>query len=189
MRSALRVACIGTALALLGPHAGAMAQQLNLPCDSFVKNDDGTWSALRSVPIRGVGESLTVREGSVLRPGAAIRGVDLASILDQQCPAMPESSGPATLQAPAAPPRVTLGSFVNAGGVVDTQRLSCAELADASADEAQLFLAWYSGWYVGTAKKRGLNLAHTQTAIQTVVTYCRANRDKKLAQVLELMLK
>jgi len=189
MRSSLRMACIGIGLGLLGPHPGASAQQLNLPCDSFVKNDDGTWSALRSVPIRGVGESLTVREGSVLRPGAAIRGVDLAGILDQQCPATPEPSGPASLQPPAPPPRVTLGSFVNAGGVIDTQRLTCADLADASAEEAQLFLMWYSGWYAGTAKKRGLDLARTQTAVQTVMTYCKSNRDKKLVQVLELMLK
>ncbi len=181
---------VALALGVLGPLAGAMAQQLGLPCDSFVKNDDGSWSALRSVPIHGVGESFTVREGSVLRPGAAIRGVDLAGMLDERCPATPEPPpGAAVAPAPAAPPRVTLGSFANASGVVETQRLSCAEIADASPQEARLFLAWYSGWYGGAAKRRGVNLARTQEAIQAVMQYCAANRDKKIVQVMDLMLK
>jgi hypothetical protein len=178
------------AVGILCARADALAQQLSVPCDSFVKNDDGSWSALRSVPIHGVGESFTVREGSVLRPGAAIRGVDLAGVLDERCPATPEPPpGPAALQPPAPPPRVTLGSLVNASGVLDARRLSCAELADASPDEAQLFLAWYSGWYAGTAKKRGLNPARTQNAIQGVMDYCKRNRDKRIVQVMELMLK
>jgi hypothetical protein len=182
-------AFIGMVLAALAPSGGALAQ-LSVPCDSFVKNDDGSWSALRSVPIHGVGESFTVREGSVLRPGAAIRGVDLASILDERCPATPEPPpGPTTARPVAPPPRVTLGSFVNASGVVDAQRLTCAEIADASAEEAQLFLTWYSGWYAGTAKRRGLNPARTLNTIQGVMDYCRGNRDKKIVQVMELMLK
>lgn len=188
MGNRARAACIGMTIGVLGPNA-APAQQLSVPCDSFVKNDDGSWSALRSVPIRGVGESFTVREGSVLRPGAAIRGVDLASILDERCPATPEPPPGPAAQEPPARPRVTLGSLVNGGGVVEAQRLRCAELADASPDEAQFFLAWYSGWYAGAAKKRGLNPARTLDAIQGVRDYCKANRDKKIVQVMELMLK
>jgi hypothetical protein len=186
-----KAALIGMVLVALGPSTGALAQ-LSVPCDSFVKNDDGSWSALRSVPIHGVGESFTVREGSVLRPGAAIRGVDLASILDERCPATPEPpTGPATAQpaAPPAPPRVTLGSFANASGVIEAQRLTCGEIADASAQEAQLFLAWHSGWYSGSAKRRGMNLAHTLDAVRTVLLYCQANRSKSITQVMDLMLK
>ena len=121
---------------------------------------------------------------------AAIRGVDLASILDEHCPATPEPPpGPAALQPPAPPPRVKLGSLVNASGMIEAQRLSCAELADAAPDEARMFLAWYSGWYAGAAKKRGLNPTQTLNAIQGVMDFCRANRDKKIVQVMELMLK
>jgi hypothetical protein len=182
-------AFIGMVLAALAPSGDALAQ-LSVPCDSFVKNDDGSWSALRSVPIHGVGESFTVREGSVLRPGAAIRGVDLASILDERCPATPEPPpGPTTARPVAPPPRVTLGSFANASGAVDAQRLTCAEIADASTEEAQLFLAWHSGWYSGSAKRRGMNLARTLDAIRTVLLYCQANRSKSITQVMELMLK
>ena len=183
-------ALIAFALGVLGPDAGARAQRLDIPCDAFVKNDDATWSALRSVPIHGVGESLTIREGSVLRPGAAIRGVDLASVLDQQCPATPEPPpGPAALQPPAASPRVALGSFANSTGVIEAQRVSCGDIADAPPEEATLFLTWYSGWYGGSAKRRGLNWARTREAIHTVIQYCGGNRDKKIVQVMELMLK
>ena len=181
---------IALALGVLPPIAGALAERLDIPCDAFVKNDDATWSALRSVPIHGVGESLTIREGSVLRPGAAIRGVDLASVLDAQCPATPDlPPGPAAQQPPALAPRIPLGSFVNAAGVIEAQRLSCADIADAPPDEATFFLAWYSGWYSGSAKRRGMNWARTREAIHAVVQYCGGNRDKKIAQVMELMLK
>jgi len=190
MQTRAKAAAIGLALGLLAANAEALAQGLKLPCDAFVKNDDDTWSALRSVPIHGVGESFTVREGSVLRPGAAIRGVDLAGILDQQCPATPEPApAPAAAQPTAPPPRVTLDSFANPSGVVDAQRLTCADLADTSPEEAGLLLAWYSGWYSGSAKRRGMNLARTREAIHSVVQYCKANRDKKMVQVMELMLR
>lgn len=182
-------AFIALALGVLAPNAGALAERLNIPCDAFVKNDDATWSALRSVPIRGVGESLTIREGSVLRPGAAIRGVDLASVLDEQCPATPEPPPGPAAQQPAAAPRVALGSFANAAGVIETQRVSCGDIADAPPDEATLFLAWYSGWYGGSAKRRGMSWARTREAIHTVIQYCGGNRDKKIVQVMELMLK
>ena len=82
-----------------------------------------------------------MREGSVLRTGAAIRGVDLAGMPDERCPATPEPPAAVASPPPATPPRVTLGSFANASGVVDAQRLSCAEIADASPEEARLFLA------------------------------------------------
>jgi hypothetical protein len=52
-----------------------------------------------------------------------------------------------------------------------------------------LFLAWYSGWYNGLAKKRGINLAQIRYAIRNIVDYCRANRDKSIAKVMELMLR
>jgi hypothetical protein len=125
----------------------------------------------------------------VLRPGAAIRGLDIASILDQQCPATPEP--PPTAAQPPAPAAhyVALGGFVTSKGTIDAPRLTCAEIADASPDEASQFLTWYSGWYAGFAKKHGVNLAVVRHAARSVVDYCKANRDKKIVQVMELMLK
>ena len=56
-------------------------------------------------------------------------------------------------------------------------------------EQADRFLVWHSGWYTGSAKKRGFNLAGIAGAVHAVVDYCKSNRDKKLAQVMDLMLK
>ena len=81
-----------------------------------------------------------------------------------------------------------LSQSADANGNFDVRRLTCGHLADASAEEAGLLLAWYGGWYNGQAKRRGINLARVRYAIR-VADYCRANRDKSLMQVMELMLK
>jgi hypothetical protein len=52
-----------------------------------------------------------------------------------------------------------------------------------------LFLAWYSGWYSGFAKNRSINLARTRYAIRNVVAYCKGDRNKRLTDVMEQMLK
>ena len=182
-RLATALVAIAWSLACLAP--GAHAQNSALPCDSFVKNSDNSWSALRNVPIRGMGESLTVREGSVLRPGAAIKGLDLATMLDEQCPVAPEP----VVQSAAPAPKVALGRYADANGNIDAQNLNCGQLADASPEEVDLFLTWYSGWYSGLAKKRGINLARIRNASRLVIDYCKGNRDKKITQVMDLMLK
>ena len=78
-----RPAMLLCAVALSFPCAGtgARAQSKDLPCESFQKNPDGSWAALNNAAIPGTGGSLTIRQGSVLRPGAIIRGQDLAAML------------------------------------------------------------------------------------------------------------
>jgi hypothetical protein len=171
---------------LVSPATCVRAQDNSVPCDAFVKNADGSWAALRDAPVLETGQRLTIRAGSVLRPGASIRGLDLVATLDQQCPAEP---APVQTSAPVAPPRAVLGTYADANGNISAERLTCAEVADTSPEEASLFFAWYSGWFSGTAKKRGINLERVRYAIQNVIGYCKGNRDKKLVQVMELMLK
>src|SRR5258708_1176343 len=96
---------------------------------------------------------------------------------------------PNKLPASAPEPQVVLGRFADATGNIDGQKLNCGQLADASPGEADVFLAWYSGWYNGAAKKRGINLARIRTASRMVIDYCKSNRDKKIVQVMDLMLK
>ena len=184
MRCSLVLAVVATA-AIFACFDGAAAQ-LDVSCDAFVKNADGSWSALRSVQIHGAGEGLTIREGSVLRPGAVFRGIDLGSALDERCPVSPE---PAPTAATPLPPRVALGTYADSNGNIDAQRLTCGDIVDVSPDQAERLLVWYSGWYRGSARKRGFNLTHVGTAINAVLDFCKSNRDKKLVQVMELMLK
>ena len=82
-----------------------------------------------------------------------------------------------------------LSRYAGANGDIDTKTLSCGHLNQASSEEASLFLSWYSGWYTGAAKKRGINLTKVRYAIRNVVDYCKSNREKGLAQAMDLMLK
>jgi hypothetical protein len=199
-RAAVRtvIIAIGLTAAWLNAARAQSNQGGDLPCDAFARNADGLWYATRNAEIGGVGGRLVIRQGSVLRPGAAIRGLDLAAILDEQCPATaappaavatPPGAAGGAPQPPPAEPQATLSRYADANGSIDVQRLTCAEIAGSQPQEAEFFLSWYSGWYSGAAKKRGINIARVRYAIRGVVDYCRANPDKRLVQVMELMLK
>jgi hypothetical protein len=199
-----------------GLTASAQAQQGSLPCDAFQKNADGTWTVLSTTFIEG--PQVKVQDGAILVPGRTILGYDIADMVTKACPnatveappaaapagAAPAAPGlPATPGAPAPasqslrpqapqPPSSSLSRYADANGSIDVERLTCGQLDDTPNDEANVFLAWYSGWYSGLAKKRAsntINIARLRYVMHNVVEYCRANRDKKLTQVMELMLK
>ena len=163
---------------------GALAQESDLDCNAFVKDPDGSWTVIDSVfiPVQRV----RVREGTVFRPGETFLGDDMVARLNRNCPTA-AASNPAAVQ--AQKPQVPLSRYANANGDVDIRTLSCGHLDQASTEEADLLLGWYSGWYTGVAKKRGINLARVRYAIRNVVDYCKANRDKSLLQVMGLLLK
>jgi len=190
-RLALAIALQFFAIALQG--VGAQAQT-KLPCEAFAKTGDGSWTALRNTLVSDRGFS--IQQGSVWRPGATVRGLDVASTLDTQCPNAPvatpssddQQSSPQIPQVPQVP-TVSLAKYADANGNLDVRQLTCGHLADTSADEADALLAWYSGWYNGSAKKRGINLPRVKYNIRSVIDYCKANREKRLSDVMELMLK
>lgn len=193
------LAALAIALQSAGPGVTAHAED-KFPCEAFVRLGDGTWQAIETALIPG--PNFKAREGSLWRPGATVMGIDMAKTLDQECPNVPlaQPEGGAAPGAPGAPgqaqqpqiprvPQVPLSKYADANGNIDIQRLTCGHVADASTEEADLLLAWYSGWYQGLAKGRGINLARVRYALRNVEDYCKANRDKKLTQVMELMLK
>ncbi|MCX7295442.1 MAG: hypothetical protein NTU64_00860, partial [Hyphomicrobiales bacterium] len=65
-------------LALAVPMAGARAQS-GVPCDSFIRNPDGSWTATDNVPFPGSGRIINLRLGSVMKPGFFILGTDVAA--------------------------------------------------------------------------------------------------------------
>jgi HdeA/HdeB family len=167
---------------------GVRAAQDSFPCESFQKNDDGSWTVLSTTFIEG--PQVKVQEGAVLPPGYKILGYDVAGLIAKACPN-------ATVGAPAPPASATtaptsLSRYADANGNIDLDRLTCSQLNDASDDEVDILLAWYSGRYSGLAKKRAadtINIARLRYVMRNVADYCRTNRDKKLTQVIELMLK
>lgn len=180
------------ALQAFAMTTGAQAQSSTIPCDAFAKNADGTWTVLETAYIEG--PAVRVQEGGIVRPGVLICGYDIAAMIDKACPnaavAPPPGTTPSVQQAqPPAQAQSLLARYADANGNIDVRQLTCGHLADTSAEEAQLLLAWYSGWYNGQAKGHGINLPRVRYTIRNVIDYCKANRDKRLSAVMELMLK
>ena len=205
MRRRVALAVVAAiALQVSCPTTGARAETSTIPCDAFAKNPDGSWTVLGTTYIEG--PDVKVQEGAILQPGRIIRGYDIAAMIAKACPnaAVAPPPGPAPNAAPstglstapgsapsaAAPqPQSFLARYADANGNLDVRQLTCGHLDDTSAEEAELFLAWYSGWYSGVAKSHGINLARIRYAIRNVVAYCKGDRNKRLTDVMEQMLK
>jgi hypothetical protein len=178
------------ALQVFCPTIRAQAQNSSIPCEAFAKNPDGSWTVLTTTYIEG--PNVKVQKDGIAQPGRLILGYDIAAMIAKACPnavvAPPPGAAPSAA-APAQPAPSLLARYADANGNIDVRQLTCGRLDDASAEETQLLLAWYSGWYNGSAKKHGINLARVRYALHNVADYCKANRDKSLMQVMDLMLK
>jgi HdeA/HdeB family protein len=189
----LRSSIFAAVLATLCLATQAWSEDID--CDSFIKNPDGSWTVIKKVfiPVQNV----RVVEGTIFRPGGTFLGDDMTVRLAKACPnkqvTMPEEPGqPEQSSAqPQAPPvhYVPLSNYADANGNIDIQRLTCAHLAAASPIDVEMLVTWYSGWYAGAAKRRGINLARVQYATRNVADYCKANQNRRLADALKILLK
>jgi hypothetical protein len=170
-----------TSACLLG---GAHAQSGGFPCDNFVKNADGSWSAIHSVHVPIGGQYLNIADGSLFPPNMSIMGTNIASTLNQECPAVA-----AAAPLPGAPPQVDLSNLANTNGIIDTANLTCAQLASVYQEDADFLGAWYFGWHSAYTKKQVINVAQIKQDIHNVIVFCKANRDKLVAQAVESVLK
>jgi hypothetical protein len=179
------------ALPIVGRPEAAHALNDKLPCENFAKNADGSWTVLHTTFIEG--PNVKIQEDAVMRPGYIIRGYDIADSIDKACPnvqmAPPPGEGAPAQAGQTAPAQSMLAKYADANGNLDVRQLTCGHLADTSAEEAQLLLSWYSGWYFGSEKKRGVNLPRVRYNLGTVLNYCKTNREKRLSDVMDLMLK
>jgi hypothetical protein len=178
--------------------ASAARAEEKFPCEAFARLGDGSWQALTTTMIPD--RTVRVQEGSLWRPGHVVLGTDVAELLEQKCanapvagaaPATNAAAAPAATPQPQMPqtPQIPLSRYADANGTVDVRRLTCGHLDDASVDDTNLLLAWYSGQFSATGKGASINLPRVRYAIRSVIDYCRSNRDKNLAQVMQLMLK
>lgn len=190
MRRCLAMTVVALAAATTAPGGSAQAQTKSVPCDAFSKNADGSWVVLRSIAMPGAGGNVNLRDGAILRPGMYIRGQDFAAELDRECPET-EVSAPAAAPAaaPVPEPRVTLRRLTDANGTIDVQRLTCGQLADMSQEDSDVLLLWYSGWHDGLAKWRAMNLPRVKDGVRRIVAYCKANKDKRIGQAVDVVLK
>jgi HdeA/HdeB family len=199
---------ITAAIALQVCCLSAQAATSNFPCDAFAKNSDGSWTVLQTTYLEG--PNIKVQQDATFAPGRVVLGYDIADMIAKACPnavvAPPPGTEPAAAQgaapgtglrtapgtapsAAAPQPQSFLARYADANGNLDVRQLTCGHLDDTSVEEAELLLSWYSGWYSGVAKNRGINLARIRYAIRNVVAYCKGDRNKRLIDVMEQMLK
>lgn len=173
--------------------------QDRVDCSLFIKNPDGSWVAQAPAAIPGLGRKLTIREGSVLNPGATILSVDIAALLDQQCPAVlptAPATAPGTGVAvapgagPASAPQPDLQQkYADPSGNIDLQRLTCGQLVSTYQEDADFVLVWSSGWYNGAARRSEINMAQIKEGSRKVIAYCQTNKDKRVTQAIDTVMK
>lgn len=170
VRAVLAVAVV---LALALPMDSARAQS-GVPCDSFIRNPDGSWTATDNVPFPGSGRIINLRLGSVMKPGFFILGTDVAAELAAAC-----------ASAPVQQPQAEIATLADDKGGIDMGSLTCGQLLSVYQEDADFLLAWYSGWTSGMAKSRTLRLKAVKDATHNVIVYCKANLTRRVADAIE----
>ena len=84
---------------------------------------------------------------------------------------------------------VPLSTYADAGGWIDVQKLTCGQLASTYQEDADLLSTWYSGWYNGLAKKHMFNVNRARDLEHEIIVHCKANRDKKVIQAIDVVFK
>ncbi len=109
-------------------------------------------------------------------------GMDLAAQLDHDCPS--------EAAAAIAPPQVDLPKLADpVTGFIDSEKLTCGQLASTYQEDADFLLIWYSGLRTGLVNKRMIDVAKVKAGIHNVITYCKANPDKLVTQAVNLVMK
>lgn len=85
--------------------------------------------------------------------------------------------------------QVELTTYADADGYIDVQKLTCGQLANTFQEDADFLGVWYSGWYNGLAKKHAINVPRVKEGIHNVIVYCKANKDKRIIQAIDIILK
>ena len=94
-----------------------------------------------------------------------------------------------TMAAPDAGAQVELRSYADAKGFLDVQKLTCAQLANTYQEDADLLMAWYSGWYNGLAKKHYMDIRKGKVVEHEVIMYCKANPEKRIIEAIAVVFK
>ncbi len=94
----------------------------------------------------------------------------------------------ATVGAATADP-VDLIAYVDANGFIDVQALTCAQLANTYQSDANVLMAWYSGWYNGLGHKHYMDYKKGRELEHLVIEYCKAHQDESIIHAIAVNLK
>jgi hypothetical protein len=173
---------LGWAFAIWVMMAGAGARAEGLPCDAFARTPDGVWQATRNVPVQGAGRVYNIQQGAVFKPGGSFMGLQMADDLEKECPAQIEA-------AKAVETQVELPKYEAPNGNIDTANLTCGQFTNLPPEDADFLGTWTVGWQNGAIKNRAINVGKVREAIRGVAAYCKANKDKKFVQAVDIVMK
>lgn len=156
--------------------------QSGMPCDAFVRAEDGSWQATRNVALPGPGRMFNVNQGAVFKSGGSFMGMSVADDLEKACPASVEA-------AKAIETQVELPKYAAPNGNIDTDKLTCGQFADLPPDDADFLGTWTAGWQNGAAKNRAINVSKVRETIRSVAVYCKSNKDKRFVQAVDVVMK
>jgi hypothetical protein len=94
----------------------------------------------------------------------------------------------ATISAAKADP-VDLSAYVDANGFIDVQALTCAQLANTYQSDANVLMAWYSGWYNGLGHKHYMDYKKGRELEHLVIEYCKAHLDETVIHAIGVNMK
>jgi hypothetical protein len=82
-----------------------------------------------------------------------------------------------------------LSAYADANGFIDAQRLTCAQLANTWQQDADMLMAWYSGWYNGLDKKHFYHVSRAKRLEHEVIQYCKANQGIRVIEALAVIFR
>ena len=82
-----------------------------------------------------------------------------------------------------------LADYVDANGFLNVQALTCAQLDDTYVEDANLLMAWYSGWFNGLSKKHYMDVLGAKVVQDQVIAYCETNPHKLVLDGIATVLK
>ncbi len=89
----------------------------------------------------------------------------------------------------SAQAQTPLTAYVDKDGYLDTQKITCEQIANTFEEDAVLLGMWYSGWYNGLGKKHAINLPRIKEDIHEAIVYCKAHKNEKLMDAIEAVFK
>lgn len=78
--------------------------------------------------------------------------------------------------------------LLDANGFINVQQLTCAQLAGAYQEDADMLATCYSGWDSGLAKKHYLDFRKGKEAQHEVIVYYKAHPDKLVIHAIGLVI-
>ena len=94
-----------------------------------------------------------------------------------------------SMAAVGAHAQVPLSTYADANGYLDVQKLTCGQLAGTFQEDADLLVAWYSGWYNGLAKKHLANPERAKRLEHEIIVHCKANPGIRVIDAIAVVFK